>query len=87
MDNLYIHFYHGRNKIDEKLDDWGFDAPFLVGPLNIQWTYGYIKFWGGDEMHHLITQEDLVPIKGKYYGDFGALHEGEDVVMWSYRRN
>jgi hypothetical protein len=73
---MYIHFYHGRNTPDEDLDDWGFDGP-VVGPLRVSWTYDWIKFFHKNDLHHLVTIEELVPINGKYYGDFEVLIDTE----------
>ncbi len=39
MKRLYLKLFHGRIAVDEELDDWGFDGPY-VGPLDfIQNTY------------------------------------------------
>lgn len=73
---MYIHFYHGRNTPDEYLDDWGFDGP-IVGPLRVSWTYDWIKFFHKDDLHHLVTVDELVVIDDKYYGDFEVLLEKE----------
>ncbi len=32
MAELCIELFHGRNDIDERLDDWGFDGP-IIGPV------------------------------------------------------
>lgn len=29
---VYLHLFHGRNSIEEDMNDWGFDGP-TIGPL------------------------------------------------------
>ena len=31
--SVYLHLFHGRNSVDEDMDDWGFDGP-VIGPLD-----------------------------------------------------
>lgn len=42
---VYLHVFHGRDSIDQEMDDWGFDGP-VIGPLNyVHTTYGSeVKF-------------------------------------------
>jgi hypothetical protein len=36
---LYLHLFHGRDRPDQSLDDWGFDGPHF-GPLSaVHQTY------------------------------------------------
>jgi hypothetical protein len=51
MQELYL--LHGRTRLDENLDDWGFDGPRLQGVEGIHGTYGNINI-------HFATEEDLI---------------------------
>lgn len=79
---MYVSFYHGRNTVDQILDNWGEDGP-IVGPLEVQWTYGTVKFYYDDEMHHVVTvpDGDMIPIDGKYYADFNVYTDEDPRVL------
>lgn len=73
---LSIEFYHGRDTLDEKLEDWGYRGPRVA----IDWfisTYTCMRF-GTDsgEDYDLTFIEDLVYMKNsvtgkeEFYGDF-----------------
>ena len=39
--HLYLHLYHGRRSVDERLESWGADGPW-IGPLrSIRITYAH----------------------------------------------
>lgn len=42
---VYLHLFHGRNTVDEEMDDWGFNGP-TIGPLDyVHTTYATdVKF-------------------------------------------
>lgn len=81
---VYIHLFHGRNSIDEDMDDWGFDGP-LFGPFtHVQSTYGStVKAWnnvsGNDAFLDVV--KGCVYYDGKYYGDFTTFVHDEDEEM------
>ncbi len=36
---VYLHLFHGRNAVEEEMEDWGFDGP-NIGPLDyVHGTY------------------------------------------------
>lgn len=69
-DNLYVRLFHGRNRPDESMSDWGFDGP-VIGPVGVSWTYGSLKLHapGWNDHEELRTRDALVWYDGKYYGD------------------
>ena len=71
MENkIYIHLYHGRESMDEQLDDWGWDGPVLGPYESIQLTYGvHIKMHKADHFEDLGIADDLIYYDGYYYGD------------------
>lgn len=36
---VYLHLFHGRDTVDQDMDDWGFDGP-VIGPLD----YAHITY-------------------------------------------
>ena len=77
--NVYIHLYHGRTSIDEKLDDWGWNGPVLGPYESIQLTYGtHIKMHKADHFEDLGVVEDLIFYDGYYYGD-ASIFSSDDV--------
>jgi hypothetical protein len=32
--SLYLELYHGRDNVNDDMDDWGFDGP-IIGPLEL----------------------------------------------------
>ncbi|ODU49166.1 MAG: hypothetical protein ABS92_06605 [Thiobacillus sp. SCN 63-374] len=78
---LYLRLYHGRHAIDEALDNWGEDGPW-IGPLKwFHCTYFHdfgIGFENGEELTDLASRFDAVPpmlfehdmiyLDGMYYG-------------------
>ena len=84
--SLYLELYHGRDNVDDDLDDWGFDGP-VIGPLeHITFTYMHViriffanekvaKSCGfpGKEGNWLTFEDDLLSFQGKYYGDFSLI--------------
>lgn len=75
---LYLQLFHGRKNIDDKLDDWGEQGPFL-GPFTfVHTTYAvHIKFGmpDGDDRHWLTIVNDMVYYNGMYYGDWSVCSE------------
>jgi len=70
--SVYIQLFHGRNTVDEELNDWGFEGPKL-GPFPyVHTTYGSDVKWtdtnGVDQHASLI--DDMFPWEGKFYGDW-----------------
>jgi len=86
--NVYIHLYHGRTSIDEKLDDWGWNGPVLGPYESIQLTYGtHIKMHKFDHFDDLGMVEDLIYYNGYYYGDasiFSSDDAPESVEEYAY---
>lgn len=85
--NLWLHLFHGRDAIDQEMDDWGFNGP-TIGPLKyVHTTYGnHIKLGFVDEadikkfdldkiMPDLNVNEGLVVYQGRYYGDWSVSTE------------
>ncbi len=68
--NLYIRLFHGRENMDDKLEDWGWDGPILGPYESIQLTYGtHIKLHKADHFEDLGVAKDLICYDGYYYGD------------------
>lgn len=75
-DLVYLRLFHGRNKIDDDMNDWGFDGP-IVGPIGFSWTYGMFKIHEPSNagFAELDQHEDLIYLRDKdgtdrYFGDF-----------------
>jgi hypothetical protein len=66
----YLKLLHGRNRVDENLDDWGFSGP-TFGPLDwFHITYLHTFRFGRDNVDaEIATVEDMFVWDGKYYGD------------------
>lgn len=73
-EGVYIHLFHGRNNVDEAMDDWGFDGPVL-GPL----PYVHVTYMSdikiGDDFEPLQIKGDCVEYDGKYYGDWSMFNK------------
>lgn len=71
---VYLRLFHGRETLDQHLDDWGTDGPVL-GPLPyVQVTYcSEIKI--GDDYEPIPIIKDLAKYKGVYYGDWSIFDE------------
>src|ERR1035438_2114674 len=67
---MYLRLFHGRNRPDENLDNWGFAGP-TFGPLEFfHITYLTTFRFARDEFEHeLSAKHDLFEFGGKYYGD------------------
>lgn len=69
----YLGLFHGRNTINEEVNDWGFEGP-IIGPLKwVHTTYrSHVRFCpiGEDDGIDLAFNEDLLNWEGKYYGDY-----------------
>ena len=78
----YFKLFHGRNRPDENLDDWGFAGP-VFGPLDwfhITYLQTY-RFGRGSFETEIAITEDMFVWDGKYYGDaeiFVAGKSGEN---------
>jgi hypothetical protein len=80
---MYLGLFHGREKVNEVMQDWGFDGPCL-GPLNyFHTTYAstlQIEFENPADAHRftgsynrqceLQLSGDLLRYDGKYFGDW-----------------
>ncbi len=80
---MYLKLLHGRVSVDEELDDWGPDGPW-IGPLNwFHCTYLSdigIGFVGGEELTSLSYSievpspiylcQEMIYHDGMYYGDW-----------------
>lgn len=66
----YFKLFHGRNRVDENLDDWGFTGP-TFGPLDwFHITYLRTFRFGADNIESEVAiVEDMFVWEGKYYGD------------------
>ena len=70
-----IRLFHGRNSVDQELEDWGEDGPVL-GPFDgIHTTYHHhirpvVK---GDSDGDLEIVEDMMYYDGMYYGDWAIM--------------
>lgn len=80
---MYVKLFHGRNKPDEQLDDWGFEGP-TFGPLDyFQNTYNCHPrggYYDGlyEELIEIEIFNDLYVYDGKYYGDISVfIHQEE----------
>ncbi|MBT7071357.1 MAG: hypothetical protein HN975_10775 [Anaerolineae bacterium] len=86
--DVYIRLFHGRERIDEKLEDWGWNGPVLGPYESIQLTYGtHIKMHKADHFEDLGVVEDLIYYDGYYYGDasiFSSDEPPEDVEEYAY---
>lgn len=72
-EGMYLGLFHGRNAVDEELDNWGENGPVL-GPLAYcHTTYvNHIRICGltDVEAQDLQIKEDMIEFEGKYYGDW-----------------
>lgn len=58
---VYLHVFHGRNTVEEDMDDWGFDGP-VIGPLRyVHTTYkSDVKFACAPEVaRKFFTEQDV----------------------------
>ena len=69
--SVYIRLFHGRNSVDEILEDWGFDGPTL-GPFPyVHTTYAWdIKWADTNGLQHVTLVDEMFPWEGKFYGDW-----------------
>jgi len=67
---LYLRFFHGRNAVDEKLDDWGFDGP-TIGPLEyVHVTYMCdVKFSATPEVMDRFFPDIMAEWRSKGYSN------------------
>ena len=67
---VYLKLFHGRDRPDQDLDDWGFEGPIL-GPFPyVHTTYAEDVAVGND--CYLKIVDDLLVYDGKYYGDWSV---------------
>ena len=74
---LYIRLFHGRENIDEPLDDWGEDGP-VFGPYRyIHTTYAHHVKMGhnSNDVDDLQLAGDMIYYDGMYYGDWSIFPE------------
>lgn len=77
---VYLGLFHGRNSVEEELNDWGFDGP-VIGPLKyVHTTYANrVRFCPIGEYDSIIVQviDGMIELDGKFYGDWTVFfHEG-----------
>lgn len=67
---LYLRFFHGRNAVDEQLDDWGFEGP-TIGPLSfVHVTYMCdIKFSASPEVMDRFFPDVMAEWRAKGYSN------------------
>lgn len=75
---MYIHFFHGRQTINQEMNDWGEDGP-IVEITSITSTYGSLSLHDKNTSIFLNETEGLIPIGNKYYGDFEILANMEEI--------
>lgn len=68
-EGLYVGFFHGRDTVDEELNDWGYDGP-VIGPIN-WWHTTYEKHIRAElcaprELAALYMREGLVDDWGMF---------------------
>lgn len=87
LSGTYLKLLHGRSTLDEAMDDWGPDGPW-IGPL--EWfhctymTSISLGFTDGETVECLIQNEtpvapiyfasDMIYFNGMYYGDWEIQH-------------
>lgn len=68
--SVLLHLFHGRKTVDQEMDNWGSDGPWL----RVKWvhfTYMSTIGIGTDSDEDLLFLEDgLFHYDGVYYGDF-----------------
>ena len=67
---LYLRLFHGRNAVDEQLDDWGFDGP-TIGPLSfVHVTFMRdVKFSASPEVMDRFFPEVMAEWRAKGYSN------------------
>ncbi|HUP65817.1 MAG TPA: hypothetical protein VM557_11115 [Thermoanaerobaculia bacterium] len=74
---VYLDLFHGRDTIDEDLNDWGDHGPSL-GPFDsIQTTYlDHIRpVIGGESPGDFRFRDGMLVWRGKYFGDWCVVSE------------
>jgi len=87
MNKLFLHLWHGRDSVNQDMDDWGFDGP-EIGPLikvGASYMSGLVlefedaetreRFFprvDADPMAWLEGEEDCIEYEGKFYGEWTA---------------
>lgn len=67
---VYIKLFHGRDTIDEQMQDWGYEGP-TIGPFPyVHTTYASDIKCGENTVFKVIN--DLFEYEGKYYGDWSV---------------
>ncbi len=70
---MYLRLFHGRNRADDRLGDWGFNGP-TFGPLLWAHTtylnHFRIAFENEDEGFEVLFHKDMIEYDGKFYGDW-----------------
>jgi hypothetical protein len=68
----YLKLFHGRQRPDERLEDWGEPGP-IFGPFTyFHTTYGSSIKFVDDEEHMFQIVDDLVYYDGNFYGDWSV---------------
>lgn len=86
MNKVNINLFHGRNTVDEELEDWGFEGPILKD-VGFAFTYGLLKIFNVNydgsfgDMIFLPVVEGMVKLGGKYYGDFEILTSDDEAIV------
>ncbi len=81
---LFLKLFHGRDRMDQKMEDWGFDGP-TFGPLQYaHMTYGCdlkVALEGSADADFTLTlTEGLVAHAGKFYGDWSVFVATPEMV-------
>lgn len=92
---VYVALYHGRDDVDDEMEDWGFNGP-LIGPLkSVYVTYhSHIRliFLNADDEKRYIDAgvigaepfmlgwtDDMITSGGKFYGDWDVFYNEEGI--------
>lgn len=68
---ITLHFYHGRETIDQEMNEWGSDGPrFVVREFSADRNGMTFRKIGDGYTTHLHYTDELILWDGVYYGDF-----------------
>jgi hypothetical protein len=79
--SVYLTMFHGRDSVDEELEDWGSQGP-TIGPLDyVHLTYAIdVKFAQGKDEYTINFVNGLFPYGGKFYGDLSITSDATEAV-------
>lgn len=90
---LYVSLFHGRDRTDAVMEDWGYPGP-MIGPIkNFSVTYKeHVQIFfdtqelateffpdSRDMSAELAYVDDMIMYEGKYYGDFTVMYHDQKV--------